>query len=453
VTRYNKCIADAEMALSEATGKTGKQLKQLRELQASVKTLTAQPGDPAASRDYGERLSECGLMLARVKSIEPDTGSLFVRLFLGQVNVRVASKEDRGRLKDEYEKFRFRTNFGFIIFPLIWILDFWYLRSVWKYTYWLYILTHVWLLYYYVSLALRTNILKVVRCINSPTPPPPPSLRARSHRAPPPVHPPLLHAHILSPTANALSHTNTQNGSQIKEWWIYHHYVSAFMAIVVLTWPPESRSFDGNMPYFTAYFLYQGLVQFVQWSYQSERHYHRKALGDAREMDVAQTETIVEFHSGFWPLVSLLCTTYLCQIMLGLRLWSNLVNHLSPSQPWYSFREETQCALLGSSFILLGVMNAYFTVSTILEKWAKEREKKGKGKAATASGSPPPNPPSAAAAAAPSAQEQRRQPQTMQPPFAGARADPAALSPGQEETGAAALPQDSSGIRYRGVST
>ena len=210
VTRYNKCIADAEMALSEATGKTGKQLKQLRELQASVKTLTAQPGDPAASRDYGERLSECGLMLARVKSIEPDTGSLFVRLFLGQVNVRVASKEDRGRLKDEYEKFRFRTNFGFIIFPLIWILDFWYLRSVWKYTYWLYILTHVWLLYYYVSLALRTNILKVVRCINSPTPPPPFPTRALAPRPSPSAPTPFACSHPLTNRKRTVAHKHPE---------------------------------------------------------------------------------------------------------------------------------------------------------------------------------------------------------------------------------------------------
>ncbi len=114
-------------------------------------------------REVGTQLEQCRGALERVSSIKPDTGSLFVRLFLGQVNVRVASMEDRRTLKDEYEKFRFRTNFGFIIFPLVWIFDYLYLRSVWKHTHWVNILTHVWLLYYYVSLALRTNILKVVR--------------------------------------------------------------------------------------------------------------------------------------------------------------------------------------------------------------------------------------------------------------------------------------------------
>ncbi len=100
--------------------------------------------------------------LGRMDRIKPSTGSLFVRLFLGQVNVRAASSTDKMVLRDEFEKFRFRTNFGFIIFPLIWTLDHFYLRTIWRYTHWIHILTHVWLLYYYVSLALRTNILKVV---------------------------------------------------------------------------------------------------------------------------------------------------------------------------------------------------------------------------------------------------------------------------------------------------
>ena len=72
------------------------------------------------------------------------------------------------------------------MFPLIWIMTYWYLRKAWKYTHWIHILTHVWMLYYYVSLSLRENILKV-------------------------------------------------NGSNIKDWWIYHHYLSSIMSITVLT--------------------------------------------------------------------------------------------------------------------------------------------------------------------------------------------------------------------------
>ena len=28
-----------------------------------------------------------------------------------------------------------------------------------------------------------------------------------------------------------------QNGSSIRPWWIHHHYISAMIAVVMLTWP------------------------------------------------------------------------------------------------------------------------------------------------------------------------------------------------------------------------
>ena len=75
---------------------------------------------------------------------------------------------------------------GFVVFPLVWIFVYMYLRHKWRYTHWIHILTHIWMLYYYVSLSLRENILKT-------------------------------------------------NGSNIKRWWIIHHYLSSIMSITVLT--------------------------------------------------------------------------------------------------------------------------------------------------------------------------------------------------------------------------
>ncbi len=45
-----------------------------------------------------------------VRDICPKTGSLFVRLFLGRVNVRVLQKKDQTKLRDEYNKFKDRAN-------------------------------------------------------------------------------------------------------------------------------------------------------------------------------------------------------------------------------------------------------------------------------------------------------------------------------------------------------
>ena len=71
------------------------------------------------------------------------------------MNVKASSGRDRAALRDEYNKFKDRTNAGFVVLPAVWILTYVYLRHRWRYTGWIHSLTHVWLLYYYVSLSLR----------------------------------------------------------------------------------------------------------------------------------------------------------------------------------------------------------------------------------------------------------------------------------------------------------
>ena len=52
---------------------------------------------------------------------------------------------------------------------------------------------------------------------------------------------------------------------------------------------PRRRSWNSFIPAFTAYFLYQGIVQVFQASYQKKRHYALLATGKAKPMDVSQT--------------------------------------------------------------------------------------------------------------------------------------------------------------------
>jgi hypothetical protein len=284
------------------------------------------PMDAAAAAAAEAQLAEAAALAAEVRDIAPSTGSFFVRLWLGQVNVRAASVRDRVALRDEYEKFKERTNLGFVVFPLVWMLTDVYLRHEWRYTHWIHILTHVWLLYYYVSLSLRENILLA-------------------------------------------------NGSKIRPWWITHHYVASAMSIIVLTWPSDSQSWARFTRLFTAYFLYQGLVQFVQGWYQRARHYPRVALGEAHHMDVSHTETLSEFHRGLYPIAALLLVAHVWQIFNGVALLQVLASELNVSQPWYHFREELQCLALGVLFIFLGVTNFYVTCDTVVEKFAKERRR------------------------------------------------------------------------------
>lgn len=103
-------------------------------------------------------------------------------------------------------------------------------RLVWLDVTWVYALVHIWLLYYYISLALRENILRV-------------------------------------------------NGSNIRPWWIYHHYLSAVMVIIILTWPNTHNYNHEFLPQFNVYCFCQGVVQLMQAQYQKKRLYIRKSLG------------------------------------------------------------------------------------------------------------------------------------------------------------------------------
>ena len=58
------------------------------------------------------RLAALSGSLSEIEALRPTTGSVFVRAFLGQVNVRAATSKDREKLRDEYNKFKDRTNMG-----------------------------------------------------------------------------------------------------------------------------------------------------------------------------------------------------------------------------------------------------------------------------------------------------------------------------------------------------
>jgi hypothetical protein len=75
--------------------------------------LQGQPGvSPEVFSRISSVLSDLQRGVEEIRGVEASTGSLFVRLFLGQVNVKVFSKADREVLRAEYEKFKDRTNWG-----------------------------------------------------------------------------------------------------------------------------------------------------------------------------------------------------------------------------------------------------------------------------------------------------------------------------------------------------
>jgi hypothetical protein len=86
-----------------------------------------------------------------LNTLEPTSGSTYVGFWLGEVNIRQYREGERLRLKHAYEKFRAKTNTIFLLLSLsqLFISIDLVLRL------WL-----LWLLYYYLTLSLRENILK-----------------------------------------------------------------------------------------------------------------------------------------------------------------------------------------------------------------------------------------------------------------------------------------------------
>ena len=261
-----------------------------------------------------------------LREVLPQTKSFFSRLLLGRVNLKVWSPAERLRLRDEYNKFKFRANVGFVSLPVIVLFAHYQLRLVWADTHWMSILHQLWLLYFYTSLALRENILLV-------------------------------------------------NGSNVRAWWIYHHYIAAFGTVILITWP-DSPTYVRFIPYWNLFLVYQGFVQMLQLWYQKKRDYANRALGRTAQLDVTFAETLTEFPRELLVLVPFLFGSFAWQMWIGVQLLSALVFEFDPLHThWTLYREEVQVAITGTVIIVLSAGNIVNTTLALLAK----RSRKDKG--------------------------------------------------------------------------
>jgi len=251
---------------------------------------------------------------------------LFLRFFLGRVNVRVFNESDRNKLRTEYHKFKDRTTIIYILFPLAMLLV-QYFQDYLKDSQWSMRFQHLWMLYYYVSLAVRENILRM-------------------------------------------------NGSRINSWWITHHHMASIASLIFLTWPhgPAYLSFKQDYLYFC---VLQGFVQLVQNRYQKQRHYTLMSLGKARPMDITSTETISEPppSSFMIVLVPVFCS-HILQTYIGYALLRVCFTDLNVWQNPSMYQEEMQTFATGVIAILLGVGNFYATMKALGKKLEQARGSK-----------------------------------------------------------------------------
>ncbi|EFJ29366.1 hypothetical protein SELMODRAFT_227886 [Selaginella moellendorffii] len=240
------------------------------------------------------------------------SNGLFLRLLLGPVNVRATRNDARFKVKEEYNTYRDRTAVLFLAFPCVLLLLKNFLWSgcfpavpVQAY--------QAWLLFFYTSLALRENILRV-------------------------------------------------NGSDIRPWWVYHHYFAMVTALVSLTWGiqghPSCVRKQEAVRHFLSWAAMQGVSMLLQNRYQRQRLYTRIALGKAGRMDVVWGET-AGMKGQIWVLYPLLFILQAFQFFIGFKLLKT---------PMVDKDYDWQMVACGVLLIVMAVGNFANTMATVATK-------------------------------------------------------------------------------------
>lgn len=256
-------------------------------------------------------------LLAEICS-DPEKKSVFMRFIVGKIQLKQFFEKDKLTLRDEYNKFRVRAAMIYVLFPLVVLFFHYYLRFVWKDTHWINVFFQLWVLYYYISMAVRENTL-------------------------------------------------AENGSNIKNWWIYHHYLAAMATVVLLVWPATSL-YEAYVPYLTTFAFYNGIVMNVQNYYHKTREYANRALGNIKNLDITYPETITEVPKELLVLLPFLFIAQVWEIWLGLSLLKTFLFQTNVEKSWTEYREELQIFSTGVLQLTMGVGNMVVTIQTIQKK-------------------------------------------------------------------------------------
>ncbi|KAJ7296783.1 hypothetical protein O6H91_01G020000 [Diphasiastrum complanatum] len=322
---HSSKVRGEAQALSQQALALDSQIKQLR-----LELISTLQKDDIA-HDQAEKV-EVDLYRARSMIYEGDVAALlphksnglFLSLLLGPVNVRATRNDVRFKVKEEYNTYRDTTAILFLAFPCLLL----FLRNVvWEGCFPAVPLQvyEVWLLFFYTSLALRENILRV-------------------------------------------------NGSDIRPWWVYHHYCAMFTAVVCLTWrvqgePNCSRKQHG-VRLFLIWAVMQGVTMLLQNRYQRQRLYTRIALGKAGRMDVVWGET-AGVKGQLWVLYPLLFILQGFEFFLGLLLLQKVFTENV---------SEWQRVVCGLLLLVMAVGNFLNTMATVVAKERIKNKMKKKGK-------------------------------------------------------------------------
>jgi len=344
-------LVDRSRMLSERVAQHNRRMKaEEQALGADIDTLYRDLKARLASPDISED-ERTELLLAkkvyqgqgpggdlRIMSSKVRKTPLLLKALLGEQTAGVLIRFDqRLKLKQEYFKFRHQAALIFTVVPLV--LGFGLRRAtqlesvgekgslsppLWVATQ----LYAAWLVYFYISLALRENIL-------------------------------------------------VMNGSDIRSWWIQHHYIMIVFTLVLITLPTESESFKMFSEKFIYFNVMQGLIMMFQNRYQSRRLYRQIALGRNQTMDVVSAESspgkgqLLILYPALFAMQGLQFVIALDAINYSAKDFFTSAGWLDSVDGSTDLRTSRGVFVCGLLFMILAVGNLISTLATIWSKCKK----------------------------------------------------------------------------------
>uniref|UniRef100_A0A8C5FD05 Transmembrane protein 120A n=1 Tax=Gadus morhua TaxID=8049 RepID=A0A8C5FD05_GADMO len=271
-----------------------RQRKKLKELAVSIKECrTKHPAQDLSSeernviRDIQDSIRERPDIFLEMEAFLPKKNGLYLSLVLGNINVTLLNKHSKFAYKDEYEKFKLVLTVILFLFSFTcrFLLSYRALDALFNFL----------LVWYYCTLTIRESIL-------------------------------------------------ISNGSRIKGWWVFHHYVSTFLSGVMLTKRPL----------------------FLQYYYQSGCLYRLRALGERHNMDL----TVEGFQSWMWRGL-----TFLLPFLFFGHFWQLYNSVILFKMTQLPECKEWQVAMCGCSYLTLFLGNFCTTLGVVYQKYMTDKPK------------------------------------------------------------------------------
>ncbi|XP_011481097.1 transmembrane protein 120A [Oryzias latipes] len=308
--RYLHKLDEISKLQNNCSSSIVRQRKNLKELSRRTKKKRLSQEEANTLAEIKDKLKTRQNAFDEMEAFLPKKNGLYLSLVLGNVNVTLFTKQSKFAYKDEYEKFKLYLTVILLLLSFICygFVSYRFLDAILNFL----------LVWFYCTLTIRESIL-------------------------------------------------ITNGSRIKGWWVFHHYISAFLSGVMLTWPDGNlyKMFRGQ---FLAYCLYQSFVQCLQCYYQSGCLYRLRTLGERHNMDL----TVEGFQSWMWKgltfLLPFLFFGHFWQLFNGLSLFR--MARLPDCKEW-------QVLVCGLCFLIL-FMGNFFTTLAVVHHKSKKRNQNSK---------------------------------------------------------------------------